>query len=352
MNITSGKIQTAQKIVVYGPEGIGKTTFAACFPNPVFSDTEGSTKHIDVRRFDRPQSWAALIEQVKYVLSVKPCGTYVIDTMDWAEKLCIDDICAKYKKSGLESFGYGNGYVYLAEEIGRFLNILEEIVESGINVVLLAHAFMRKFEEPDEMGAYDRWELKLTRKVAPLVKEWADMILFANYKTYVVASDDNNKKFKAQGGKRTMYTTHHPCWDAKNRHGLPEELPFEYAAIKHCIEEMENAPAASQPNTPDIQPSQNPPQEFTDEDFKTPEQPKIGADFAIGEEIPNPKLLQLMQDNRVTGLEVRKAVAYKGHFPEDTPISNMPPDYIEGVLIGAWEQVFDVVKEMREKYLF
>ena len=75
MNITSGKIQTAQKIVVYGPEGIGKTTFAACFPNPVFSDTEGSTKHIDVRRFDRPQSWAALIEQVKYVLSVKPCGT-------------------------------------------------------------------------------------------------------------------------------------------------------------------------------------------------------------------------------------------------------------------------------------
>lgn len=352
MNITSGKMKTAQKIIIYGPEGIGKTTFAACFPNPVFSDTEGSTKHIDVRRFDRPRSWSALIEQAKYVLKIKPCSTYVVDTMDWAERLCIDDLCARYKKSGLESFGYGNGYVYLAEEMGRFLNILEEIVEAGINVVLTAHAIMRKFEEPSETGSYDRWELKLTKKVAPLVKEWADMILFANYKTYVVATDDNSKKFKAQGGKRIMYTTHHPCWDAKNRHELAEELPFEYAEIKHCIEDAETHPVAPQQHTADIQPSPQPPREFTEEDFKAPVQPENNAAFEIGENIPNKQLLQLMTDNQVTGLEVRKAVAYKGHFPEDTPIENIPPDYVEGVLVGAWGQVFDTVKEMRENYLF
>lgn len=46
---------------------------------------------------------------------------------------------------------------------------------------------MRKFEQPDEIGSYDRWEMKLTKNVAPLVKEWADMVLFANYKTFVVA---------------------------------------------------------------------------------------------------------------------------------------------------------------------
>ena len=99
-----------------------------------------------------------LIEQVKYVKNnPNICKTLVIDTADWAELLCIDDICARFKKGGIEEFGYGKGYVYLAEEFGRLLNLLEDLIETGINVVLTAHAQMRKFEQPDEMGAYDRW---------------------------------------------------------------------------------------------------------------------------------------------------------------------------------------------------
>lgn len=46
---------------------------------------------------------------------------------------------------------------------------------------ICAECMMRKFEQPDEMGAYDRWELKLQKKTAALVKEWADLLLFANY---------------------------------------------------------------------------------------------------------------------------------------------------------------------------
>ena len=92
---------------------------------------------------------------------------------------------------------------------------------------------MRKFEQPDELGAYDRYELKLGKKTSsqtsPLVKEWADAVLFANYKTFAVMADDKGKKFKAQGGMRTMYTEHHPCWDAKNRWGLKPEVPFDFA---------------------------------------------------------------------------------------------------------------------------
>lgn len=82
-----------------------------------------------------------------------------------------------------------------------------------MNVIITAHAKMRKFEQPDEMGAYDRWEMKLTRQVAPLLKEWSDMLLFCNYKTFVVTPDEG--KNKVQGGKRVIYTSHHPCWDAK-----------------------------------------------------------------------------------------------------------------------------------------
>ena len=232
MNITKGKVHTAQKVVIYGPEGIGKSTFAAQFPEPLFVDTEGSTKKLDVARFDKPTSWTMLTDQINHVKqNPSACKTLVIDTVDWAEQLCIDDLCSRHQKKGIEDFGYGNGYVYEKEEFGRFLNSLEELIEKGINVVLTAHAQLRKFSQPDEIGEYDRWELKLGKKtgsqISPLVKEWADMVLFANYKTFAVATDKEGKKFKAQGGQRIMYTQHHPCWDAKNRDGLPEEIPFE-----------------------------------------------------------------------------------------------------------------------------
>lgn len=60
MKITRGKRQEAQKIVLYGPEGIGKSTFAAQFPEPLFIDTEGSTANMDVMRFDLPTSFTML----------------------------------------------------------------------------------------------------------------------------------------------------------------------------------------------------------------------------------------------------------------------------------------------------
>ena len=241
MEIIKGKIEHAKKVTVYGPEGIGKSTFASKFPMPIFIDTEGSTKEMDVARFEKPSSWTMLIEQLQYVRDhPKICQTLVVDTVDWAEQMCVEHVCSGHQKSGLESFGYGSGYVYVREEFGRFLNRLEEVVERGVNVVLTAHAQLRKFEQPDEMGSYDRWELKLGKKTAsqisPLIKEFSDMVLFANYKTLSVAVDDKGKKRKAQGGKRVLYTQHHPCWDAKNRYGLPEETEFDYDVIRHIIE--------------------------------------------------------------------------------------------------------------------
>ena len=57
MQITRGKRARAQKVVIYGPEGIGKSSFASQFPDPVFIDTEGSTDNMDVARLDKPTSW-------------------------------------------------------------------------------------------------------------------------------------------------------------------------------------------------------------------------------------------------------------------------------------------------------
>ncbi|MGN0691613.1 MAG: AAA family ATPase, partial [Oscillospiraceae bacterium] len=218
----------------------------------------------------------------------------------------------------------------------------------------------------------DRYELKLGKKTgsqtAPLVKEWADMILFCNYETYAVATDKDGKKFKAQGGQRVMYTTHHPCWDAKNRAGLPPKLSLDYSEIAHVIEGT--SPAASAPaptvtappkteNAPSVQPTQIQGQSSApvSEKQESPKPENIDlSDFEdiIGEGEPDippniPKPLQdLMKTNSVSEKEIRFAVSKKGYFPERMSISDYPPDFINGVLIGAWPQVFAMIKDNRD----
>lgn len=370
MEIIRGKIPCAKKVVVYGPEGIGKSTFASQFPDPVFIDTEGSTSAMDVARFPKVTSWQMLLEQIDHV-RIHPdiCKTLVIDTIDWAEQMCVESICDKHHKSGIEDFGYGNGYVYTKEEFGRFLNKLTEVVEAGVNVVLTAHAQIRKFEQPDELGAYDRWELKLGKKTAsqtsPLVKEWADMLLFANYKTISVAVDDKSKKHKAQGGRRVMYTAHHPCWDAKNRYGLPDEVPFEYSSIAHIIGNIETMAQKTETMV------QQPTQEAVTEPAPKNEPAQTSAfqetvaqsqqmDLPLNDPEPStpfpaqdpqiPKALRdLMELNRVDEWDIQNVVAARGYFPNDMPVRDYPPDFITGVLIGAWDQVFAMIKEAREK---
>lgn len=157
LNITKGKINRAQKVVIYGSEGIGKSSLAAQFPDPVIIDTEGGTAHMDVRRIDKPQSWEEMLAIVKEVAATPGiCKTLVIATADWAEQLITTYLCGKYKQNSIESFGYGKGYTYMAEGFSRLLAACDLCIAAGIHVVITAHAKMRKFEQPDEMGAYDR----------------------------------------------------------------------------------------------------------------------------------------------------------------------------------------------------
>lgn len=389
MKIFRGKQPSAKKVVVYGPEGIGKSTFASRFPDPVFIDTEGSTKDMDVARFEAPSSWTMLLEQVRYVKGHPDvCRTLVVDTADWAEMLCVDHICAKFHKDGLEEFGYGKGYTYVQEEFGRLLNLLEEVVKAGVHVVLTAHAKMRKFEQPNELGAYDRWEMKLTKQTAPMVKEWADMVLFANYKTFVINVDGQGAqkgKNKAQGGCRVMYTVHHPCWDAKNRYGLAEELPFDYGEIAHIMQAAGNVPANRQEAVATEPPGNGPEPPAPKENHTEPELPPFMSQETMREEpappprvpekdrasenagkpdaapaggIPSslpkniPKALRdLMEANGVDEWDIQNVVAARGYFTADVPIEKYDvyePGFVDAVLVGAWDKVYAAIREMKE----
>ncbi len=230
--LSRGPIARPQKAVIYGPEGVGKSTLASQFDSPVFLDTEGGTHHLDVVRFDGITSWEAITGAVAALAAGgHPFKTLVLDTVDWAEKRLSEHLCRKSNKESIEDFGYGKGYVLLAEEFAKFLASLDVLLGRGMHVVFLAHSTVRKFESPDQAGSYDRYELKLTKQVAPLVREWADAILFVNFITRIAEKD--NGRMRGVGGKeRALFTVHTAAFDAKNRHGLPDKLPFEAGALE------------------------------------------------------------------------------------------------------------------------
>ena len=260
--ISRGRITRPQKAVIYGPEGVGKSTLASLTPAPVFLDTEGGTHHLDVIRLDAASSWDEITAAVAQLAKAEhPFKSLVIDTADWLEKRLSEHLCRKANKDSIEDFGYGKGWVLLTEEFARFLNSLDALLARGMNVVFLAHSTVKKFEAPDQAGSYDRFELKLSKSVAPLLKEWADLVLFANYVTRIAEKDSG--KTRGVGGKeRVLYTTHAAAYDAKNRHALPDKLPFSIEALAPVF----GSPAATASPTPE---AQAPAPSLTDRIFAT-----------------------------------------------------------------------------------
>ena len=376
MQITRGKILTGLRFCLYGSEGIGKSTFVSQIPGVVFIDTEGSTNNMDVQRYPKPTSWQMLMNEVDdAIYNSGMLNALVIDTADWAERLCLDHVCASNLINGkaansIEDYGYGRGYTYLYEEFGKLLNKLTELHNKGVHVGFTAHAMMRKFEQPDELGSYDRWEMKTSKKVAPLIKEWCDLLLFANYKTFVYATDKDGKKHKASGSQRVMYTTHHACWDAKNRHGLPPEMPFEFAQVAALFQPVGGVtapPMHAREELPIPPGVQNPPQQLTPPPAPvSPPPAQAQAPAPAPDPVPAPQpaaptvdysmvppaLADLMRMDGITPFEVQAAVAQRGYFPMDTPWQNYPKDFVEGVLIGAWSQVKGMVMANRENTPF
>lgn len=381
MNITRGKIPKAKKVVVYGTEGIGKSTFASQFPDPLFIDTEGSTCELDVARFDPPSSWEMIKSQVSYVIKYPDvCRTLVIDTADWAERLMIDSICAEKGWDGLEAPGWGKGVTYAAETFGKFLNLLSDVVDKGVNVVVTAHADLKKVDLPEEMGSYDHWCMKTTKKVSPMIREWADMVLFANYKTIVVNVDGQGAqkgKNKAQGGRRVMYTCHTPFWDAKNRYGLKEELPFEFSSISHIFTPVPEAEpetpkktasrkAASQvplpqpEEDPQVSPqsSQEPETEKkgagkpvqADGDVKQHTPPAVVTDETLDKRIPK-ALRDLMIADSIDAWDLVNVVQIRlpGTFPMDMEVRDYPQDFIDEWVLPNWQHIVDLVHQERDR---
>ena len=219
LKITTGQQAAAVRVVIYGIEGIGKTTLAAQFPKALIIDTEDGSKRIDCSRH-AVKTWDALkLAIAGLVVDAQGFETIVIDSADWAEKLLIESILKETGKKSIEDFGFGKGYVRLAESVSEFLRTADKLVASGVNVVFCAHSTVKRTSPPDQTDGYDRYERLI---------EGAD------------------GRLKAQGGKvRIMHSSRSAAWDAKNRYGLPEEMPMAFAELEPMLS---TRPAASAPS--------------------------------------------------------------------------------------------------------
>jgi hypothetical protein len=225
-----------RRILLIGVEGVGKSTFGAAAPNPVFICPEDGLTHLDVPHFPEPSSWADVLGCVE-ALRTEPHDfkTAVFDTVDWIEPLLWKFICERDKQENIEAYGYGKGYVAALDEWRLFLRRLEALRrERGLDIVLLAHSWVKQFKNP-EGEDYDRYQMKLHDKSAGLLREWCDVVMFANYET-ATTTDKRTKRVRGiSTGARVMYTERSAAFDAKNRLNLPWQLPLDWQSLEDAI---------------------------------------------------------------------------------------------------------------------
>lgn len=240
-SIRTGVRNKPPKIVIYGVGGIGKTTFAASAPSPIFLCTEDGLGSLDVSRFEVREgdpllrSWKEILDCVATLYTEEHSyQTVVLDTIDFAEPLLWEHVCQEDGKKHIEEYGYGKGYVRAIDEARKLLDGLEALRnERDMAVILIAHNEVRSHYAPDA-PEYSRYQLRLQTRLASLIHDWPDALLFAQWKVHVVQEDKGFHLKRGRGvgtGERVLYTEERPGWWAKNRYGLPAELPLSWSSF-------------------------------------------------------------------------------------------------------------------------
>lgn len=240
MNIqkTTGK---PPRILIYGPQKIGKSSFGALADRPIFIQTEDGLDAINVDCFplttltdNGGQGFKGVMNNLESLLKEPhDFGTVVIDSLDWFEPMVWEQACRETGKGHIEEIGggYGKGFSYALDLWREYITALEKLREErGMTIIQIAHAQIRKFENP-ETDIYDRYEIKLHKSAGSLMMEHSDIIIFANYYVGVKKEEKTMSKEgrkRAVGtGERILYTEERPAFMAGNRYSLPSEIAFD-----------------------------------------------------------------------------------------------------------------------------
>lgn len=229
------RAQRPPRLVVFGSHKIGKSTFAASAPSPVFIQTEDGLDGIDATAFPLAKSYNDVMAAISTLYAEKhDHQTVVLDSLDWAERLIWAHTAAEHGKDDIEAFGYGKGYLFALDHWKTLLDGLNALrKDRGMAVICLAHHAIKRFDAPD-VEPYDRYQIKLHERASALVQEWADVIGFANYEVFTAKSDVGFNKDVTRGvttGRRLLHLTERPAFQAGNRYGLPDSVDLSWPAF-------------------------------------------------------------------------------------------------------------------------
>jgi hypothetical protein len=243
--IHRGVRQAPPRMLIYGTEGIGKSTTGAQAPKPIFIQTEDGLDQINCDSFLRATKYADVVAALSELYTQQhDYQTVVIDTLDWLERLIWDEVCREYGVKSIEKAdgGYAKGYTHSLTQWREVLAGLDALRnERGMAVILLAHAKVEKFEDPESV-AYDRYSPRLHKHAGALVTEWSDAVLFATRKFRTESEDAGFNRTRSiavplgtDGGERILRTVGGPSCIAKNRYALPAELPLSWPALMSAL---------------------------------------------------------------------------------------------------------------------
>ncbi|MCC7407457.1 MAG: ATP-binding protein [Phycisphaeraceae bacterium] len=278
--IHRGRRHSPPRLLIYGTEGIGKSTTAAAAPNPIFIPTEDGLDQIDCASFPLATKLSDVEAALRSLIQEDhDFETVVIDSADWLERLVWDELCVQYGVASIEKVdgGYAKGYTHALTHWRRLIGDLDTLRNGrGMCVILLAHAKVEKFEDP-EFSTYDRYSPRLHRHVTSLLTEWADGVLFATRKIITKADPAGGgfgrerviaaglgKDASGGGGERILRTVGSPACVAKNRYGLPAELPLSWPALMQALiqaQDLAEAPPLRLTDATSDNPTSNDPQE-------------------------------------------------------------------------------------------
>ena len=220
---------------ICGDSGMGKTSLAATFPNPIVIRGEDGLQSIpkDQRpdAFPLLQSADMLWEQLTALLQEDhDYNTVVIDSVTALERLFIQHVIdsdPKKPKSVNQALGgYGAGLSAVAsmhQRVRKACGFLNE--RKGMHVVFVAHADTEVIELPDQ-DPYTRYSLRLGKKsMAPYVDD-SDIVGFLRLETFTTG--DGERKKAISDGTREIITYATAASVSKNRFGVTEPLKVNF----------------------------------------------------------------------------------------------------------------------------
>lgn len=229
-SITTKSRPKPPRMTIYGVAGVGKTSFAASAPSPIFMQTEDGLSSIDAPTFGLLKTYDEAMEAIGVLYNEEhDFKTVILDSLDWMEPIVSAKVCKENGWANLETPGYGKGHVAALDAWRLILDGLNALRDDrGMAVVMIAHSDIKKFDAPDTDG-YSRYVLKLNPKLAAVVSEASDIIGFVNYRTSIVKTDGGFGKKTIRGvgaGERVLHLEERPGFIAKQRYDLPESIPL------------------------------------------------------------------------------------------------------------------------------